>query len=97
MSDSAKSSESHSHLPEQHSTLLMPIVDGSDTLALLAVANRAPAYTQADRDLLKSIVEALSHLLRAKRAHEQTLLAAQRAEAALQGLIQGVSNRVDRH
>jgi PAS domain S-box-containing protein len=97
MSDTAKSSESHSHLPEQHSTLLMPIVDGNETLALLAVANRAPAYTQADRDLLKSIVEALSHLLLAKRAHEQTLIAAQRAEAALQGLIQGVSNRAERH
>jgi PAS domain S-box-containing protein len=97
MSDSAKGSESHSHLPEQHSTLLMPIVDGNETLALLAVANRAPAYTQVDRDLLKSIVEALSHLLLAKRAHEQTLIAAQRAEAALQGLIQGVSNRAERH
>jgi PAS domain S-box-containing protein len=97
MSDTAKGSESHSHLPEQHSTLLMPIVDGNETLALLAVANRAPTYTQADRDLLKSIVEALSHLLLAKRAHDQTLIAAQRAEAALQGLIQGVSNRAERH
>jgi hypothetical protein len=35
--------------------------------------------------------------LLAKRAHEQTLVAAQRAEAALQGLIQGVSNRTERH
>jgi PAS domain S-box-containing protein len=97
MSDTAKGSESHSHLPEQHSTLLLPIVDGAETLALLAVANRAPAYTQADRELLKHIADALSHLLLAKRAHEQTLIAAQRAEAALQGLIQGVSSRAERH
>lgn len=97
MSDTAKSSETHSHLPEQHSTLLLPIVEGAETLALLAVANRAPSYTQADRDLLKHIVDALAHLLLAKRAHEQTLIAAQRAEAALQGLIQGVSSRAERH
>jgi len=97
MNDTAKSSESHSHLPEQHSALLLPIIDGTETLALLAVANRSPAYTAADRELLKHVVEALSHLLRAKRAHEQTLIAAQRAEAALQGLIKGVSSRVDRH
>jgi PAS domain S-box-containing protein len=97
MSDTAKASETHSHLPEQHSTLLLPIVDGSETLALLAVANRAPAYAAADREVLQPIVDALSHLLRAKRAHEQTLIAAQRAEAALQGLIKGVSSRAERH
>jgi PAS domain S-box-containing protein len=97
MSDTAKGSEAHSHLPEQHSTLLLPIVDGGETLALLAVANRAPAYTAADRELLTAVVEALAHLLRAKRAHAKTLVAAQHAEAALQGLIQGVSNRADRH
>jgi len=97
MSDTAKGSESHSHLPEQHSTLLLPIIDGVETLALLAVANRSPAYTVADRELLKHIVDAVAHLLRAKRAREQTLIAAQRAEAALQGLIKGVSNRADRH
>ncbi|MBC7982414.1 MAG: PAS domain S-box protein, partial [Candidatus Obscuribacterales bacterium] len=101
ISEDAQPSETLNGLPAQQRTLLLPIVDpgtaGGEPLGLLAVANRSTAYTTADQALLGRMSEALGGVLRSKRAHSQTLIAAQRAEVALQGIIEGLSRVGERH
>ena len=84
-------------LPQQQSVLLMPIISEEERLGVLSVANRSKAYTQHDQRVLAPFVTALASILQTKRNQAQTLVTAQRADLALQGIIEGLSRVVERH
>jgi PAS domain S-box-containing protein len=92
-----KQGEGAAMLPAQSSLLLMPISTADERIAVLAVANRATPYTEHDQAVLKPLTDALASILQIKRVQAQTLVSAQRAEIALQGIIEGLSHVVERH
>jgi PAS domain S-box-containing protein len=84
-------------LPAQQSLLIMPISSVEERLGVLAVANRTTPYSEHDQRVLAPIAQALGSILQIKRGQAQTLVSAQRADIALQGIIEGLSRVVERH
>jgi len=84
-------------LPQQQTMLLMPIISEEERLGVLSIANRSKAYAQHDQRVLAPFVTALASILQTKRNQAQTLITAQRADLALQGIIEGLSRVVERH
>lgn len=89
--------ETSAILPQQQAVLLMPIISEEERLGVLSVANRSKAYSQQDQRILAPFVSALASILQTKRNQAQTLITAQRADLALQGIIEGLSRVVERH
>jgi HD-GYP domain-containing protein (c-di-GMP phosphodiesterase class II) len=95
--DAATQGESAASLPAQHSLLITPISSAEERIGVLAVANRATPYSEHDQKVLAPIAQALGSILQIKRSQAQTLVSAQRADIALQGIIEGLSRVVERH
>ncbi len=95
--DGAQQGEVAAALPVQHSLLLMPISSADARIGVLAVANRATPYLEQDQRVLAPLAEALGNILQIKRAQAQTLVSAQRADLALQSIIESLSHVVERH
>jgi PAS domain S-box-containing protein len=93
----AKQGEAAAMLPAQSTLLLVPISTADERIAVFAVANRTTPYTEHDQRVLAPIANALASILQIKRAQAQTLASAQRADIALQGIIEGLSRVVERH
>lgn len=86
----AQHSEACASLPPQHTLLMLPIERDGEALGVLAVANRDERYSVADITLLSPIIEGLTTVLLSKRKQAASLLVAQRAEVALQRLIENL-------
>jgi PAS domain S-box-containing protein len=95
--DASTQGESAASLPTQHSLLITPISSAEERIGVLAVANRSTPYSEHDQKVLAPIAQALGSILQIKRSQAQTLVSAQRADIALQGIIEGLSRVVERH
>jgi PAS domain S-box-containing protein len=95
--DDAKQGEVAGVLPAQQSMLLTPIASAEERMGVVTVANRSLPYGEHDQHLIAPIAQALGSILQIKRAHAQTLVAAQRSDIALQGIIEGLSQVVEKH
>jgi PAS domain S-box-containing protein len=95
--DAAQQGESAASLPAQNSLLITPISSSEERIGVLAVANRETPYSEQDQLVLAPIAQALGSILQIKRMQAQTLVSAQRADIALQGIIEGLSRVVERH
>lgn len=95
--DDAKQGEVAGVLPAQQSMLLTPIASAEERMGVVTVANRSLPYNDHDQRLIAPIAQALGSILQIKRAHAQTLVTAQRSDIALQGIIEGLSQVVERH
>lgn len=75
------------HTPPGHipidNFLTTPIVFAGKTIGLISMANRAQGYTEADKDLLKSIADCLSPVLNARLERDRQEQERQEAERKL--------------
>lgn len=74
-------------LPDLQRFLAVPLVVGDETIAVLAVANRDAGYGEEDQRLLAVIADGMARVLQSRRTHSQTLSSLQRADIAMQGMI----------
>lgn len=84
-------------LPDLQRFVAVPMVDGEEAVAVLGVANRDAGYGEIDQRMLASLSEGVWRVLQAKRAHGQTLGSLQRADVALQGMIEALLNLSEKH
>jgi len=74
-------------LPGLGRYLAVPAVVNDEVIAVLGVANRDADYAPADEQGLLLLADGLMRIVLAKRVHVRTLKSFQRADVALQGMI----------
>lgn len=84
-------------LPDLQRFVAVPILDGEETVAVLGVANRDAGYNESDQRLLGSLSEGVWRVLQTKRAYGQTLGSLQRADVALQAMIDALLDLSEKH
>lgn len=84
-------------VPELDRCLVIPLVENDDTQLLLAVANRNVAYTEDDKRELVLLSDSLWRVVRSKRYYSRTMSGLQRADVAMQALIETLSRIVENH
>ncbi|HVF18196.1 MAG TPA: HD domain-containing phosphohydrolase, partial [Steroidobacteraceae bacterium] len=84
-------------LPDLQRFLAVPMLADEQTVAILGVANRDAGYSEDDQRVLSSMADSVWRVLQAKRSHAQTLGSLQRADVALQGMIDTFVRINERH
>ncbi len=84
-------------LPDLQRYVAVPMVDGDEVVAILGVANRDAGYGESDQRALAQLSDGVWRMLHAKRAHGQTLSSLQRADVALQGMIEAMLALTEKH
>lgn len=84
-------------LPDLQRFVAVPMVVDGETVAVLGVANRDAGYGEGDQRMLSSLSEGVWKVLHAKRAYGQTLGSLQRADIALQGMVDALLAVSEKH
>lgn len=84
-------------LPDLQRYVAVPMIADDEAVAVLGVANRDAGYSEADQRMLASLSDGVWRVLQAKRAHGQTLSSLQRADVALQGMIDALLRLSEKH
>lgn len=84
-------------LPDLQRYVAVPMIDGDEVVAILGVANRDAGYGENDQRALAQLSDGVWRMLHAKRAHGQTLSSLQRADVALQGMIDALLALSEKH
>ena len=84
-------------LPDLQRYLAVPLLSGEETVAVLGVANRGTGYTEDDQRALAAMAESVWRVLQSKRANAQTLGSLQRADLAIQGMIDSLLRISETH
>jgi len=84
-------------LPDLQRYLAVPLVSGEETVAVLGVANRGTGYSDDDQRALAAMAESVWRVLQSKRAQAQTLGSLQRADLAIQGMIDSLLRISETH
>ncbi len=74
-------------LPDLQRFLAVPLIAGDQVVAVLGVANRDAGYGEDDQRILGTLADDVGRVLQARRAHAQTLGSLQRADVAMQAMI----------
>ncbi len=84
-------------VPDLARCLVVPLVEGEDVLLMLAVGNRENDYTEDDKRELILLADGLWRVVKAKRTYSRTMSGLQRADVAMQSLIDTLSRIVETH
>ncbi len=84
-------------IPDVSRCIVVPLIDNEEVLLLLGVANRHAAYTEDDKRELTLLADSLWRLVRSKRTYARTMGGLQRADVAMQALIETLSRIVENH
>ena len=84
-------------LPALGRYLAVPAVVNDEVVAVLGVANRDADYGQDDQQGLLMLADGFLRIIQMKRAQSQTLKSFQRADVALQGMIDSFVRVGERH
>ncbi len=84
-------------IPDISRCVVVPLVEGEDVLLLLGVANRDTDYTEDDKRELTLLADALWRVVRTKRSYSRTMSGLQRADVAMQAMIDTLSRIVENH
>jgi PAS domain S-box-containing protein len=84
-------------LPELQGFLAVPLLVAGEVVAVLGVANREADYDQEDQRMLSSLADDVGLVLQARRTHAQTLGSLQRADVAMQAMIDALLHISELH
>lgn len=84
-------------LPDIERCIAIPLRDGDETTALFVVANRANAYSEADKQELQLFADGLWKIVKARRQHQNTLRELQRADVTMESLVTALSRMIEIH
>lgn len=84
-------------IPDVSRCMVVPLIEDDEVLLLLGVANRHAAYTEDDKRELTLLADSLWRLIRSKRTYARTMGGLQRADVAMQALIETLSRIVENH
>jgi len=84
-------------LPDLQRYLAVPMIADDQTVAVLGVANRDAGYGEQDQQALADLSDGVWRMLQNKRAHASTLGSLQRADVALQGMIDALLTMSETH
>ena len=84
-------------LPDLQRYLVVSMISGDETVAVLGVVNREAGYGEEDQRALSALADGVWRVLESKRAHAATLGSLQRTDVALQGMIDSMVRMVERH
>jgi PAS domain S-box-containing protein/putative nucleotidyltransferase with HDIG domain len=84
-------------LPDLQRYVAVPMIAQDEVVAVVGVANRDAGYDEEDQRMLGALADGVWRVLQTKRAHAHTLGSLQRADIALQGLVDSLVRMVERH
>lgn len=84
-------------LPATERCIVVPLGDGEEARGLLVVANAAREYSEADQNELSLFAAAWWRIVKAKRSHLTVMLQLQRADIAMESMIETLSRMIEIH
>jgi PAS domain S-box-containing protein/putative nucleotidyltransferase with HDIG domain len=97
LDNTVKSTVHPEGVPDLSRCLVVPLVEGEDVLLMIAVGNRESDYTEDDKRELTLLADGLWRIVKAKRSYSRTMSGLQRADVAMQSLIDTLSRIVETH
>lgn len=74
-------------LPDLSRYVAVPLIANDETVAVLGVANRDASYSEEDQRLLLAMANDVGRVMQSRREHARTLGSLQRADIAMQSMI----------